>query len=846
MSVTPTPIEMPDGKLDHAASAAAASMMRVLETVCFVSSRLAFGAFFLTTSLYCLLFYIPFTYFSFIHNPLIAWLPAFVRLHSYLYTALLASVIATLVPSLRAKATRRPAIAFIAMHAGIAVYLLSRPALVNLPRNFFAYAWSLLWLFPPILLACLDLALWGEGARTRLQHGWNLATTTFAGLAVSLGFAATSYLQHPHRADSGHPLLFGIAASLISHLTIFTVFGGVLAVLAMAGRRTPWPGRAQFVLGSAFAWLIGAGVIRYIVLPTISFDGLLADIFAATVSLAVVLCGAGLLARIRFVSLPRTNAPAPATFSVAQRVIFGSLLVLVAYRIPLALGPTDWDFVLQKLAVVLVWIAAIGLFHWGGTWVQGRSARAAAAIVFICAGVGLAGFKVSALSDTRAGNGAPGDWIALMDNYAGADISFKTAYDVLSRSVDNEAHDGFYEFLQQNSNIRGNAVAGPPDIELVDNLKPTSGVKPNIFFFVIDSMRRDYVSAYNPSVTFTPKIGEFARDSVVMQNAFSRYAGTALSEPAIWVGAMQLHMQYLEPFPPMNSLQKLLDTDGYQDYISVDPILRMILHPSADIVKLDENIPMWSDLEFSSTLKELEAKIDARRDRRRPIFVYTQPQNVHTWTLERSRKYKTRQEVTVAEMQRIDAAFGEFLQGLRERGIYDNSIIILTSDHGDAYGELGRFGHSDFLFPEVMRIPLIIHLPPAMRRDFVWDTEQVSFSLDITPSLYALLGHRPINKNALYGRPLFAKTREELAAYVRPEYLLASSYAPVYGVLGNSGESLFIVDAVNHRNYFYDLTSDPGGIRNRVTSRIRDSNERIIRREIGLIDSFYHYSPPSR
>src|SRR5581483_6266096 len=109
-------------------------------------------------------------------------------------------------------------------------------------------------------------------------------------------------------------------------------------------------------------------------------------------------------------------------------------------------------------------------------------------------------------------------------------------FDIVSRSVANEAHSSFYTFLRHNTNLAPEAPAAPADTSLVADLKPSPGPKPNIFLFVIDSLRQDYLSPYEPSATFTPEIGNFARDSVVMRNAFTRYAGTALSEPAIWVG----------------------------------------------------------------------------------------------------------------------------------------------------------------------------------------------------------------------------------------------------------------------------------------------------------------------
>ena len=69
-----------------------------------------------------------------------------------------------------------------------------------------------------------------------------------------------------------------------------------------------------------------------------------------------------------------------------------------------------------------------------------------------------------------------------------------------------------------------------------------------------------------------------------------------------------------------------------------------------------------------------------------------------------------------ARVRQIDACFGELVDTLKRLHLYDNSIIVLTSDHGDSLGEGQRWGHGFTAFPEVLRIPLIIHLPPALRR----------------------------------------------------------------------------------------------------------------------------------
>lgn len=168
-----------------------------------------------------------------------------------------------------------------------------------------------------------------------------------------------------------------------------------------------------------------------------------------------------------------------------------------------------------------------------------------------------------------------------------------------------------------------------------------------------------------------------------------------------------------------------------------------------------------------------------------------------------------------------------------------------TGSSAPTDGEFGRWGHSDFLFPQVIRIPLIFHLPARLRPQIVGDPRELAFTTDITPSLYYLLGHRPIVNNDLFGRPLFTTTLEEQNSYRRSQYLIVSSYAPVYAILTGYGKSLFIADAVNARNYYYDLSTDPQGLRSHVTLQVQDENEALIQRYIEAIDHFYHWHPGS-
>jgi arylsulfatase A-like enzyme len=189
----------------------------------------------------------------------------------------------------------------------------------------------------------------------------------------------------------------------------------------------------------------------------------------------------------------------------------------------------------------------------------------------------------------------------------------------------------------------------------------------------------------------------------------------------------------------------------------------------------------------------------------------------------------------------IDTCFGEFIDYLKARHVYDDSVVILTSDHGDSLGEDGRWGHAYTVFPEVMRVPLIVHLPKAIAAAVTTDLSAVTFSADIAPSLYRLLGYEPADRGPLYGAPLFSGG-DELRNRRRDPFLLSSSYGAVYGMLRHNGRELYIADAIGGRDYAFDLADEGHAARVDITPAMRSLNRTLIRQQIAAIGAEYHFA----
>ena len=124
------------------------------------------------------------------------------------------------------------------------------------------------------------------------------------------------------------------------------------------------------------------------------------------------------------------------------------------------------------------------------------------------------------------------------------------------------------------------------------------------------------------------------------------------------------------------------------------------------------------------------------------------------------------------EIRQVDRLLARLIQVLKERGLYQRAVIVLTSDHGEGLGDHGEQEHGLFTYRETIHVPLLIKLPDGERAG-ERVTEPVSL-VDIKPTLLHLTG-RP--RQAGDGLALFA---DKLPAR-RPIYSEATTAELFYG-----------------------------------------------------------------
>jgi arylsulfatase A-like enzyme len=145
-----------------------------------------------------------------------------------------------------------------------------------------------------------------------------------------------------------------------------------------------------------------------------------------------------------------------------------------------------------------------------------------------------------------------------------------------------------------------------------------------------------------------------------------------------------------------------------------------------------------------------------------------------------------------------DAAVGQLVRGLRERGLEGETVVVLVGDHGQAFGQhQGNFGHTLRIYEENVRVPLVVWAPGAVPGPV--RVPGPASHLDITPTVLDLVGLDPDPGHQ--GQSLLRGGREKV-------YFFADASLGLLGL--RDGRWKYIHETDSDRSRLFDLDADPG------------------------------------
>lgn len=349
----------------------------------------------------------------------------------------------------------------------------------------------------------------------------------------------------------------------------------------------------------------------------------------------------------------------------------------------------------------------------------------------------------------------------------------------------------------------------------------------NVLVVTIDTLRADALGAYGRKGALTPITDRLAREGVVFEDAHAHNVTTLASHANILSGRHPTEHGVRDNagfrFPAdTETLATLLKARGYRTgaFVSAFPLdSRFGLARGFDVYDdrfVDaQSRPVFLEQERSGVATVALARrwIDAAGDEPWMCFVHLyEPHAPYAPPASLTERFRDRPYD--GEVAAADEALAPLLEPLLQAGRAGRTLVVLTSDHGEALGEHGEATHGIFAYEATLRVPLVLHQPRILRPRRV---SAPARHVDVLPTVLDALA-LPLPEG-LPGRSLLAAAAGEPVAPVATYFEALSGqlnrgWAPLTGVIYERAK---YVDLPIPE--LYDLLGDPGEASNLAASR---------------------------
>jgi len=351
-------------------------------------------------------------------------------------------------------------------------------------------------------------------------------------------------------------------------------------------------------------------------------------------------------------------------------------------------------------------------------------------------------------------------------------------------------------------------------ISILSGCQAKDAVPKHVFFIVIDTLRADHLGCYGYKVPTSPTIDRLAKKGILFKNAYSNASSTLESVISFLISTTALADKvYTETLPPSyTSLQKCLKQAGYNTLTVIsNPWLKTQKHLFIEGFNHYQFVgESWDIQEINNTTEKVtQAVLDLLGKQFNssgknffyihyldPHDPYTPPVDygffsgktptdslltsgdVHSISGEIEVKDRCKKDPDYSEIphpkplskndlnyliskydveiRHVDSNMAKLIARLQEMNILQDSLIVITSDHGEEFLEHGCFRHGFQLYEETIYIPLIFywagHFTPMYK-------ENIVSGIDIAPTILELCKIK--TPAHMCGRNILAKKLDE-------------------------------------------------------------------------------------
>ena len=406
------------------------------------------------------------------------------------------------------------------------------------------------------------------------------------------------------------------------------------------------------------------------------------------------------------------------------------------------------------------------------------------------------------------------------------------------------------------------AFAPPtPESGTTDGIAAGLEDKPNVILVMVDTLRADHLSCYGSEVR-TPNLCRIAEDGTLYQG-FSHASWTkpataslvtstlpsthnAMSKPSSLSEELVLIPEAMQDagyttggvVSNVNLAESFGFAQGYHDYYYLAPDYLVGAQESGSKVIIYQLVRTMvlgllggDEIRFNDFYQDSQVVnevafewLDEHKDER--FFLFLHYMDPHDPYLEHPyngvgvsrasnqepepEEAERLRELYVGEIEYLDGHFGELIAKLEADGLYDDTVIVLTADHGEEFHEHGGFWHGLTLYDEQIHVPLLIKWADGVEGPRNGADSGIARLIDVGPTILGTAGIPvPDTMQGIDLRtPYSARQEKDQQVYSEEDH-----EGNVLWAIRTEDEKLIVANERNPRGLpereYFDISSDP-------------------------------------
>ena len=354
---------------------------------------------------------------------------------------------------------------------------------------------------------------------------------------------------------------------------------------------------------------------------------------------------------------------------------------------------------------------------------------------------------------------------------------------------------------------------------------------PSVILITIDTLRADHVGCYGAQMVKTPTLDALAHDGVVFERAISQVPLTWPSHAVILTGTypFQNGVQDFTGQPLAQQFRSVAQAFQHAGYATGAVVSAFVLERSWGLAR---GFDYYDDAFSAGTFEKKDVGLVDRRagesvahaiawlkkSPQRPFFLWLHLYDPHSpYDPPEPYRYEYRSHPYDGEIAYADHELGKLMAWLKQNHLYESSLIVALSDHGESLGEHGEDEHGFFLYNATVHVPLIVK-PPAGSGIAAGRRREPVETTAVAPTLLQLAGLKastdPIHAQFQAHTLLDTKSGMDHAAndpaYSETFYPFSSfGWNPLHAL---ESERFHFIEAPKPE--LYDLETDPEETRN--------------------------------